>query len=234
MIPYIIEKYLSSEALSFFKLLRAKFQKLDYKTFKTSFLAQFKDEDRQNKLELQLRNLKLSDPTKLLDHVFKVKALCAKLSPTPSDSKVIFYIMSSLPHDIAQTFSLYPHNTMDEFDRSLKLFLARDSLLSLSTQSAPNPPSAPQILSVESQQNKKFKPKSKKFFEKNQENRPPPPPKSSNTCPICAGNHEKLNCSIIVCRYCKSVGHYIHDCPSETCRYSKYYKGPSKNSKKNF
>ena len=184
-------------------------------------------------MEIKLRNLRLTDSSKLLDHVFTIKNLCAKMTPSPSDGKIIFYILSSLPSNVSQTLTLLPHKTMEEFDASIKSYLARDSLLSLSSPSSSTVlPTDPKILSVkqeppvsQSPSSKSKKPfhKKKSYQNSDKSNSPKPNPddRPKDSCPICAGQHSKADCHIIVCRYCKSIGHYIFQCPQDTCKASK-------------
>lgn len=48
IVPFLIEKYLSNTALTYFKFLKTKTPDLKYESFKKDFLQQFKDDDLQN------------------------------------------------------------------------------------------------------------------------------------------------------------------------------------------
>lgn len=120
-----------------------------------------------------------------MDYIYTVKTICSKMIPCASDTKIIFYVLSSLPRKISQTVTLLPHNTMAEFDSSVKSFISHESLLNLLTPPKEVSEPTPQIFPVQDLQKKEFKPKSrKKFFAKQPENPTLSSFSSNGICPI--------------------------------------------------
>ena len=209
-------------------------------------MDKFQDDDMNNKLEIQLRNLKLTDNSKLLEHIFAVKKLCAKLDPSMTDGKIIFNILSGLPSSISETLTLLPKKTLSEFDASVKTFISRNNLLQLLKPSVPTPSDSlaqDKILFMNARSEKPQKQNFyKKKFNKNKDkdfktekspssddNHKSAPSKDAHhadatTCQICAGPHAKLDCKMLVCRYCKRAGHVIFECRDPGCKVSKYNK----------
>lgn len=241
LVPFFIDKHLTKEALSFFQYLKKTFTPLTYTTFKQKFIDQFTSQNLTYQYQIQLDALTMSEKS-LMDYVFQVKTLCHNLKLP--DNFIIFHILKGLPPQIKSLLTLYPHDTLDQLDDSLRKFNLRTSELSTETPVAKTTETTVaeliQRIELQEQQINALKSSNTSNFKKHKrynnsskpsnEQRPdssqhnsksPSQTESSNQCPICDGKHSKVDCNIQFCRYCKSLGHTITTCPDPKCKISK-------------
>lgn len=127
-------KFLKGEALAFFDLLKETEASLTFETFKSKFSEQFKDAAKIARLHIELQNTKFDLSTSFSEYVFKIKTICAKIDKSMSEQQIIFHVMKGLPLSVKTVFSMLPHSTMDELNKSVEQYAQRQVDLSLEVE----------------------------------------------------------------------------------------------------